>query len=283
MVEFRVFGALSLTTDDGRDARSLVAQPRRLALLAYLAAATPRGTHRRDSLLALFWPEFDQPRARAALRQSLYVLREVLGPAALVNQGNEEVGLDFGAVRCDVVDFERSIESGHLTEALDLYRGHLLEGFFISDAPEFEHWLETERARLQEAASGAARTLVEQCQAGGDLTAAARWARRAARLAPLDEGLLRLLIGLLDRLGDRAGAVMAYEDFAKRLVECYVVESDEADRPQADSVTAADADRHCPGANRAHKFWGETSPGYEERLGSLLQIRIYQSLRRANI
>ncbi len=221
MVEFRVFGALSLTTDTGGDARSLIAQPRRLALLAYLAAATPRGTHRRDTLLALFWPELDQPRARAALRQSLYVLREVLGPAALVSQGNEEVGLDFGAVRCDVVDFERSIEFGHLTEALDLYRGHLLEGFFISDAPEFEHWLETERARLQEAASGAARTLVEQCQAGGDLTAAARWARRAARLAPLDEGLLRLLIGLLDRLGDRAGAVMAYEDFAKRLVQEY--------------------------------------------------------------
>ena len=221
MVEFRVFGALSLTTDDGRDARSLVAQPRRLALLAYLAAATPRGTHRRDSLLALFWPEFDQPRARAALRQSLYVLREVLGPAALVNQGNEEVGLDFGAVRCDVVDFNRSIESGHLSEALDLYGGHLLEGFFISDAPEFEHWLETERARLQAAASAAARTLVEQCEGGGDLTAAAQWARRAARLAPLDESLLRRLIGLLDRLGDRAGAVMAYEDFAKRLAQEY--------------------------------------------------------------
>src|SRR6266853_3965693 len=221
MVEFRVFGALSLTTDDGRDAHSLVAQPRRLALLAYLAAATPRGTHRRDSLLALFWPEFDQPRARAALRQSLYVLREVLGPAALVNQGNEEVGLDFGAVRCDVVDFDRSIESGRLSEALDLYRGHLLEGFFISDAPEFEHWLETERARLQEAASNAARTLVEQCEAGDDLTAAAQWARRAARLAPLDETLLRRLIGLLDRLGDRAGAVMAYEDFTKRLAQEY--------------------------------------------------------------
>ena len=221
MVEFQLFGAVSLTTDNGRDARSLVAQPRRLALLAYLAAATPRGTHRRDSLLALFWPELDQPRARAALRQSLYVLREVLGPAALVSHGNEEVGLDFGAAHCDVVDFDRSIESGHLSEALDVYRGHLLEGFFISDAPEFERWLETERARLQERASGAARTLVEQCEAGGDLAAAAHWARRAARLAPLDETLLRRLIGLLDRLGDRAGAVMAYEGFAKRLAQEY--------------------------------------------------------------
>lgn len=221
MVEFRVFGALSLTADNGRDARSLVAQPRRLALLVYLAVATPRGTHRRDTLLALFWPELDQPRARAALRQSLYVLREVLGPAVLVSQGTEEVGLDFAAVHCDVVDFDRSLESGHLTEALELYRGHLLEGFFISGAPEFERWLETERARLQEVASGAARTLVEQCEAGGDLSAAAQWARRALRLAPLDETLLRRLIRLLDRLGDRAGAVRAYEDFAKRLAQEY--------------------------------------------------------------
>ena len=224
MVEFRVFGALSLSTGTGRDARGLVAQPRRLALLAYLAAATPRGTHRRDSLLALFWPELDQPRARAALRQSLYVLREVLGPAALVSHGNEEVGLDFRAVRCDVVDFRDSIESGHLSEGLDIYRGHLLEGFFISDAPEFERWLETERAALQEAASDAARTLVDRCEAGGDLTAAAQWARRATRLAPFDEGVLRRLVVLLDRLGDRAAAVATYEAFAKRLAADLEVE-----------------------------------------------------------
>src|SRR5713101_2848149 len=221
MVEFRVFGALRLTTDDGRDARILVAQPRRLALLAYLAAATPRGTHRRDSLLALFWPEFDQPRARAALRQSLYVLREVLGAAALVSQGNEEVGLDFGAVRCDVVDFERSIESEHLSEALDLYRGHLLEGFFISDAPDFEQWLETERRRLQDMASRAARRLGERCEGDGNLTTAVHWARRAMELAPNDEALLRRLITVLDRHGDRAGALHAYEDFTVLLSQEY--------------------------------------------------------------
>src|SRR5258708_3231071 len=120
MVEFQLLGAVSLTTDNRRDARSLVAQPPPLPLLAYLAAATPRGTHRRDSLLALFWPELDQPRARAALRQSLYVLREVLGPAALVSHGNEEVGLVFGAVHCDVVDFDRSIDPGHRTQASDV-------------------------------------------------------------------------------------------------------------------------------------------------------------------
>jgi len=231
MVEFRVFGALSLSTGTGRDARGLVAQPRRLALLAYLAAATPRG------------PELDQPRARAALRQSLYVLREVLGPAALVSHGNEEVGLDFRAVRCDVVDFRDSIESGHLSEGLDIYRGHLLEGFFISDAPEFERWLETERAALQEAASDAARTLVDRCEAGGDLTAAAQWARRATRLAPFDEGVLRRLVVLLDRLGDRAGAVATYEAFAKRLAADLEVEPAAETKALLTAVQARDRDR----------------------------------------
>src|SRR5438552_3599545 len=152
MVEFRLLGTVNLTTADGRDARGLVAQPRRLALLAYLAAATPRGTHRRDSLLALFWPELDQPRARAALRQSLYVLREVLGPAALVSHGNEEIGLDFAVVRCDVAEFDCAIAAGRLTEALDLYRGELLEGFFISGAPDFERWQDDERRCLRETA-----------------------------------------------------------------------------------------------------------------------------------
>src|SRR5206468_280548 len=49
------------------------------------------------------------------------------------------------------------------------------------------------------------------------LHTALEWARRAAQLAPQEEGPLRRLVTLLDRLGDRAGAVAAYEEFAKRL------------------------------------------------------------------
>src|SRR5437016_4181677 len=154
MVEFRLLGTLSLTTADGREAGSLLSQPRRLALLAYLAAATPRGPHRRDTLLALFWPELDQEHARAALRQSLHVLRSALGADAMVSRGDEEIGLDFERIWCDVAAFARAIDGGELGQALDLYRGNLLEGFFISDAPEFERWLESERAKLAGAAAG---------------------------------------------------------------------------------------------------------------------------------
>ena len=224
MIELCMLGRLSLTGADGREVRGLLGQPRRLALLAYLAAASPQGFHRRDTLLALFWPELDQEHARAALRQALHVVRDALGGDAVTSRGDEEIGLDFAQVSCDVAAFERALRIGQLEEALDLYRGALLEGFFISDAPEFERWLETERGRLQQAAAGGARALAERYESDNDLTRAVRWTRRSIELAPSDEGLVRRLIALLDRQGDRAGALEAYEAFARRVAAEYDAE-----------------------------------------------------------
>ena len=217
MVEFRILGALNLLGAGGRELTSVLAQPKRVALLAYLAAATPRRPHRRDSLVALFWPELDQEHARAALRQALHGLRHALGDRVLVTRGDEDIGLDEAQIRCDVIDFERAAEAGRLADALELYRGDLLEGFFIRSAPEFEQWLEDERARLKTVALRGATVLAEQCEGRGGLIESAQWARRALRIAPLDEPALRRLMKTLDRLGDRAGALEAYETFAKRL------------------------------------------------------------------
>src|SRR5438876_12071323 len=130
MVEFRLLGTLSLTTPDGREAGSLLSQPRRLALLAYLAAATPRGPHRRDTLLALFWPELDQEHARAALRQSLHVLRSALGADVVVTRGDDDIGLDSALLWTDVAAFDRAAAEQQCAAALELYRGPLLDGFF---------------------------------------------------------------------------------------------------------------------------------------------------------
>src|SRR2546422_351736 len=217
LVELRILGGLNLRGAGGRELSSVLAQPKRVALLAYLAAATPRRLHRRDSLLALFWPELDQEHARAALRQALHGLRHALGDGVLVTRGDEDIGLDAERIRCDVVEFARAAEVGRLADALDLYRGDLLEGFFIRGAPEFEQWLEDERARLKAVALRSATQLAERTEGHGDLAEAAQWSRRALRIAPLDEPALRRLMKTLDRLGDRAGALEAYETFAKRL------------------------------------------------------------------
>src|SRR6266571_2206573 len=231
MIELRLLGRLSLTSADGRDVRALLGQPRRLALLAYLAAATPPGFHRRDSLLALFWPELDQEHARAAL----HLVRDALGADAVASRGDEEIGLDVDQVWCDVAAFGRAVHRAEFREALDLYRGDLLEGFFISDAPDFERWLETERSRLRELASRAARTLGERYEADGNLTTAVHWARRAMELAPNEEALLRRLITVLDRHGDRVGALGAYEEFRARLADEYEAQP----APETEALVAA--------------------------------------------
>src|ERR1700694_3665606 len=68
-------------------------QPKRFALLAYLAAATPTGPHRRDTVLALLWPELDVHHARAALRQALFQLDQGLGPGVVRRVGDEELAV----------------------------------------------------------------------------------------------------------------------------------------------------------------------------------------------
>ncbi len=239
-ITFRTLGPLSLTDVEGCEVHSLLAQPRRLALLAYLAVAAPRGLHRRDAILTLFWPELDQSHARAALRQALRVIRESLG-AVITSRGDEEIGLDFERFQCDADAFDRAIALGRWDEALAMYRGALLEGFFISGAPEFERWVDAERARLLAAAVGGTRALIERAMQVGDPAAAAQWAERGLRLAPLDEGLMQRLIGILDRLGDRAGAVQAYDDFARRLAQDLEV------RPSAETQALVAAVREREG------------------------------------
>lgn len=55
-----------------------VGRRKAVALLAYLA--TTGQSHSRDSLAALFWPEYDHSTARTDLRRTLSVLNKTLGP-----------------------------------------------------------------------------------------------------------------------------------------------------------------------------------------------------------
>ncbi len=217
MIRFYTLGSLALKAHDGRPLRSVLAQPKRVALLAYLAACGKRETHRRDTLLGVFWPDMDEGRARHALNQALYVLRRAVGPAVFVTTGDEELSLDPGELWCDTAAFMEAVEDGRSEDALEHYRGDLLEGFFISEAPEFEKWLDAERAKLRRLAAQAAWTLADAEESAGREDAAAEWARRAAGYSLENEGGLRRLVSLLDRVGDRAAAVRAYEEFAAKL------------------------------------------------------------------
>jgi DNA-binding SARP family transcriptional activator/TolB-like protein len=243
MIELRTLGSLDLISADGTPFDSVLTQPRRTALLCYLSLASPRGFRRRDTLLALFWPEHNAEQARHALRQSVYFLRHALGAAAVVSRGDDELAVAPDRVRCDAAEFERAIDEGRLEAALALYRGELLPGFHVSDAPEFERWLDAERSRLRQRAAEAAWALAEARERDGNPDSAAEWAQRAADFSPGEETALRRLVLLLNRLGDRAAAVRAYETFARNLEQEYELAPSEETRALLEKIRV----RHAEG------------------------------------
>ena len=122
MYRLRTLGSLELRDVDGVEVRPVIAQPRRAALLAYLAIASSGSFHRRDRLLPLFWPEQDAERARAALNRAIYFLRRELGADVIISRG-DEVAVDATRLWCDARAFETAIQNAELPEALALYRG----------------------------------------------------------------------------------------------------------------------------------------------------------------
>lgn len=250
-IEFRTLGTLELRAADGRELHSLLAQPKRIALLAYLCIAEPRGYHRRDTLLGLFWPDSDTEHARASLRKSIHVLRRALGEDAIVSRGDEEVDVDRSRISCDVESFEELVRANRLQEALTIYRGDLLTGFFVEDAPEFDRWLHSQRNRLRSVAARAAYEAAEQLERNGDYADAITFAQRSLQLSETDERALRKLIGLQVHVGDRAGAINTYESFARNVAAEYQTAPSAETRTLVDRIRSGGEEPTPVGLQRA--------------------------------
>lgn len=277
MIELRTLGALDLRSDDGRDVHTLLRQPKRAALLTYLALTGSPNFHRRDTVLALFWPDLDQPHARGALRQALRFLRRTLGDDVVITRGEEEIRIDPGVVSIDAHRFEQLFRDGRMADALAMYAGDFLDGFFLSETgPAFDQWIEQERGRLRRTAARAAWALAEQRRAAGDLSGALDMARRAAGFSPDSEADAARVIAFLDGSGDRAGALAAYDALAKRIKSDFDAEPApetraliEGIRARTDVTPAAIASVPAPGAPNKPDGWladSGAAPPHSRRL-----------------
>src|SRR3989449_121468 len=183
MIELRMLGTLDLKGTDGRAVHSILAPPKRLALLAYLAVHAAGA--RRDSVVALFWPELDTAHARGAPRQSLRFLRRELGDGILNGHSDEAIAFEPATVWCDVVAFEEACKAGQAGHALQLYRGGFLDGCFVSGgSAELGRWIAGWRTRLRPLPVRAAADVVERAEREGDLQAAVHAARPWVALGP---------------------------------------------------------------------------------------------------
>lgn len=216
--QLRILGGTELKSAEDIAINEVLRRPKRLALLAYLALATPFGFHRRDSIVGLFWPELDQERGRAALRQAIHGLEKAMGEGTIQRRGAGEIALDLSRVWCDAIEFERALTEKRITDALSLYRGDALVGLYVpGSGQELDEWMMRARERLRSSAVNAALKLARESLSHRERNATGQWAEWAIQHSPDDEKVAREAMGLLAGSGDRAGALRAYEHFASRL------------------------------------------------------------------
>lgn len=199
----------------------MLKRPKLVALFAAVALGD-RAVRGRDRLMAMFWPDSTPSRASHSLSQALYEIKEDLGE--VIERHGDYLVADSAQVWCDVVAFEEAVAEGRHKDAVGLYRGDLLEGLYLSDAPDFEQWVEGARTALRRTAAASLWSLAESYAAEGRVTEASATARRAQGLTPGEEAALQRLLGFLDGVGDRAGAIAAFGSFAERLQREYELE-----------------------------------------------------------
>src|SRR5215207_3907450 len=248
-LSLRLLGPPETSIEEGRPLR--FGTKKSLALLCYLAAEG--GRHPRRELAELLWPMSDERHARTDLRSALAKLRKTLGEESIHDEGGvryllvdrELLGVESRGIELDLKALQaavwlartetssappggRSTEAdaaigrrreliGRLEEALGLYRGEFMEGFSLEDAPEFELWVEGERARWRRIFGELCERLSRLQSDTGQHDEAIESARVWVRHAPLEEAAHRRLMELLSGAGESEGALLAYEDFRETL------------------------------------------------------------------
>ena len=200
-----LLGSAKLARIDGTQVTGRAGQRSRLALLALLSLA-PRKSLNRDKVMLLLWPESSTERARNLLKVAVYVVRQALGDLALLTEG-DEIRLNEGMVGSDVADFKAALENGDHERAIALYEGPLLDGFFLTDSPEFERWLDGERAGLAASFAQALDGAAVAAEQRGDLARAVELWKQLAVVDPYDSRVAVHLMRALDASGNSAAAL----------------------------------------------------------------------------
>lgn len=210
-LELKLLGGLSVR-QEGKTLASLRSKKGQ-ALLVYLAMSGQ--AHSRLALAGLFWPDKPEADALRNLRKGLHLLNRDLGPYLHITR--ESVALsDETTVLVDALTFESAAQTtpsslANLEAAGDLYGGPFLEGFYLSDCPEFEGWMIGRRETLHSLALDSFWRITGERRKRGDYARAEQSARRQIVLDNLDERGHRDLMEALALQGRRAEALQQFE------------------------------------------------------------------------
>ncbi len=220
-LEIHLLGGLQIR-HNGQPVTDLVSRKAE-ALLAYLACN--QRPYPRDVLADFLWAERSQTGAAGNLRVLLNSLRHTVKPFVLITRHTvainpqSEMWVDTLVFERLLVDFYNNRAKGALPtriveqieQALILYRGDFLTGFFIRDAPEFEVWARIERERLHILAINAVQVLALHYLTTRHYALGINAVERWLHWDVLNEEAHRTLMLLLAQDGHRAAALQHYE------------------------------------------------------------------------
>jgi DNA-binding SARP family transcriptional activator/membrane-associated phospholipid phosphatase len=213
MLRLQLLGGFRAQAQDA-DVSALAKQPRRAALLTYLAVERDVA---RERVITLLWPDAAQERGRHSLNQGIYYLRRLIGADWVELHGDRIVVAPW--LTTDVLDLEAAAASDRHEDVLNLYRGALLASTGITATADFDIWVDARGASIDRLHRRARRETLSALIADGRADDALRCAEQWCRFDPLEDEAQHRFIELLARSGQRAEALRQFASYRRLLEE----------------------------------------------------------------
>lgn len=218
LLEIQTLGGLSLRLDE--TAVSSFASRKAEALLLYLAC-NPR-PHARETLATMFWDDSPQQRSLANLSVLLTSLRKQVAP--FIKSSRHDIQIDtIENIWIDAIALSNALSdlptqqaltrstAVSIADAVSLYNGPFLAGFYIQQAAAFSEWALLEQERLAQMTIHGMDKLANFYLERGQYAEGISLGRTLISLDPMREESHRQLIKLFAASGQRHAAVEQYE------------------------------------------------------------------------
>ncbi|MEM7127072.1 MAG: bacterial transcriptional activator domain-containing protein [Chloroflexota bacterium] len=164
----------------------------------------------------MLWSDIPERQAKTNLRYVLYDLRKIIGECLVTSRQvvslkpNSISWVDANVFALFFATEASTAEPQVVQEVLKLYRGELLAGFHIQNAPSFDIWLETQRRSFHNQAVQALHNLCQKVLESGDYALGLTAARQLLHLEPGCEKAHRYIMRFLAYTGRRTAAIAQY-------------------------------------------------------------------------
>lgn len=195
------------------------------ALLAYIALHKGRAFPR-EFIAELLWPDGDPTAIRNRLNQAVSSLRRQLHPPGsepgyVIDADHAKIAINPRTIETDIEVFQAAmkraqeaddeeVEMVALQEAIDVYGGDFLDGYY-------EEWALLERVRLADLYTSALSRLIRLNADKGRITEAIQYASKRLALDPLEERNHRALMRLYVMAGRPQSALSQFEELDRAL------------------------------------------------------------------